>query len=162
MYICIYGKKQRQTQETGEETDRDRRWGNQIFSTMIILKVPIRADLLKLIHRINVDMQWSPARFPFHIPSSEICITFSPLLSALEQNKIKQTKKKKPKKPRVRVKQGKLSLAGILRVKVGSQSVQFSLSLMSDSSRLHELQHAKPPCPLPTPRVFSNLCPSSR
>ena len=73
-----------------EETDRDRRWGNQIFSTMIILKVPVRADLLKLVHRINVDMQWSPARFPFHIPSSEICISFSPLLSALEQNKTKQ------------------------------------------------------------------------
>ena len=26
----------------------------------------------------------------------------------------------------------------------------------------HELQHARPPCPSPTPRVHSNSCPSSR
>ena len=32
---------------------------------------------------------------------------------------------------------------------------------MSDSSRLHEPQHARPPCPLPTSRVYSNSCPSS-
>ena len=32
---------------------------------------------------------------------------------------------------------------------------------MSDSLQPHELQHARPPCPLPTPRVHSNSCPSS-
>ena len=41
-------------------------------------------------------------------------------------------------------------------------SVQFSRSVMSDSSRPHESQHARPPCPLPTPGVYSNSCPSSR
>ena len=40
--------------------------------------------------------------------------------------------------------------------------VQFSRSVMSDSLRPHELQHARPPCPSPTPRVHSNSCPSSR
>ena len=40
-------------------------------------------------------------------------------------------------------------------------SVQFSCSVMSDSLRSHELQHARPPCPSPTPRVYSNSCPSS-
>ena len=30
-------------------------------------------------------------------------------------------------------------------------SVQFSSSVMSDSLRPHELQHARPPCPSPTP-----------
>ena len=40
-------------------------------------------------------------------------------------------------------------------------SVQFSCSVVSDSLRPHELQHARPPCPSPTPRVYSNLCPSS-
>ena len=40
-------------------------------------------------------------------------------------------------------------------------SVQFSHSVVSDSLRPHELQHARPPCPSPTPRVYSNLCPSS-
>ena len=41
-------------------------------------------------------------------------------------------------------------------------SVQFSHSVMSDSLRPHGLQHARPPCPLPTPRAYSNPCPSHR
>ena len=40
-------------------------------------------------------------------------------------------------------------------------SVQFSCSVMSDSLRPHELQHARPPCPSPTPGVYSNSCPLS-
>ena len=32
---------------------------------------------------------------------------------------------------------------------------------MSDSLRTHELQHARPPCPSPTPRVHPNSCPLS-
>ena len=40
-------------------------------------------------------------------------------------------------------------------------SVQFSRSVMSDSLGPHELQHASPPCPSPTPGVHSNSCPSS-
>ena len=39
-------------------------------------------------------------------------------------------------------------------------SVQFS-SVVSNFLRPHELQHAKPPCPSPTPRVHSNSCPLS-
>ena len=45
---------------------------------------------------------------------------------------------------------------------MGSQSVQFSLSVVSESLRPHELQHARPPCPSSTPGVHSNSCPSSR
>ena len=41
-------------------------------------------------------------------------------------------------------------------------SVQFSRSVMSNSLQPHESQHARPPCPSPTPRVYSNSCPSSR
>jgi len=41
-------------------------------------------------------------------------------------------------------------------------SVQFSRSVVSDSLRPHELQHARPPCPSPTPRVHSDSCPSSQ
>jgi len=40
-------------------------------------------------------------------------------------------------------------------------SVQFIRSVVSDSLRPHESQHARPPCPLPTPRVYPNSCPSS-
>ena len=39
---------------------------------------------------------------------------------------------------------------------------QFSCSVMSNTLRPHELQHAGPPCPSPTPRVHPNLCPLSR
>ena len=41
------------------------------------------------------------------------------------------------------------------------RSVQFSRSVVSDSLRPHELQHARPPCPSPTPGVHSNSHPLS-
>ena len=40
-------------------------------------------------------------------------------------------------------------------------SVQFSRSVVSDSLRPHESQHARPPCPSPTSRVHSDPRPSS-
>jgi len=40
-------------------------------------------------------------------------------------------------------------------------SDQISRSVMSDSLRPHESQHARPPCPSPTPRVHSDSRPSS-
>ena len=50
-------------------------------------------------------------------------------------------------------------LCTLISLKV--KSVQFSHSVMSNSLQLHGLQHAKPPCPSPTPRVYSNSCPLS-
>ena len=41
-------------------------------------------------------------------------------------------------------------------------SVQFGGSVVSESLRPHELQHARPPCPSPNPGVHPNPCPSSR
>ena len=41
-------------------------------------------------------------------------------------------------------------------------SVQFSPSVVSNSLWLHESQHARPPCPSPTPGIHSNSCPSSQ
>ena len=41
-------------------------------------------------------------------------------------------------------------------------SDQFSRSVMSNSLWPRELQHARPPCPSPTPRVYPNSCPSSQ
>jgi len=40
-------------------------------------------------------------------------------------------------------------------------SVQFSHSVVSYSSWPHEPQHARPPCPSPTPGIYSNPCPLS-
>ena len=41
-------------------------------------------------------------------------------------------------------------------------SVQFNLSVMSDCLWPHGLQHTRPPCPSPTPGVYSNSCPLSQ
>ena len=41
-------------------------------------------------------------------------------------------------------------------------SAQFSCSVVSDSLWPHESQHARPPCPSPTPGVHSDSCPSSQ
>ena len=41
-------------------------------------------------------------------------------------------------------------------------SVQFSRTVVSDSLQPHELRHARPPCPSPTPGTYPNSCPLSR
>ena len=41
-------------------------------------------------------------------------------------------------------------------------SVQFSCTAVSNSLQPHGLQHPRPPCPSPTPRLYSNSCPSSQ
>ena len=47
-------------------------------------------------------------------------------------------------------------------IQIQFSSVQFSCSVLSDSLRPHEPQHAWPPCPSPTPEVHPNPCPLSR
>ena len=42
-----------------------------------------------------------------------------------------------------------------------ASSVQFSHSVMSDSLQPHGLQHSRPPCPSPTPGIYSNSYPLS-
>ena len=46
-------------------------------------------------------------------------------------------------------------------IKVQFSSVHFSHSVVSESLQPHESQHARPPCPSPTPGVHSNSRPSS-
>ena len=48
----------------------------------------------------------------------------------------------------------------VLRPQYHSQ-YQFSCSVVSNSLWPHGLQHARLPCPSPTPRVYSNSCPLS-
>ena len=45
--------------------------------------------------------------------------------------------------------------------KVFGTSVQFSRSVVSNSSWPHGPQHTRPPCPSPTPGVYPNSCPLS-
>ena len=51
---------------------------------------------------------------------------------------------------------------GLLLWAIQFSSVQFSRSVVSDSLRPHESQHARPPCPSPTTGVHSDSRPSSR
>ena len=46
--------------------------------------------------------------------------------------------------------------------KLFEKLVQFSCSVMSDSLWPHGLRHARPPCLLPAPGVYSNSCPLSQ
>ena len=52
--------------------------------------------------------------------------------------------------------------AFIIMLKVCFSVVQFSHSVVSESLWAHGLQHDRPPCPSPTPRVCSNSCPLSQ
>ena len=54
------------------------------------------------------------------------------------------------------------SLSHMTHLTLVLQPVQFSHSVMSDSLQPHGLQHARLPCPSPTPGACSNSCPSSR
>ena len=50
----------------------------------------------------------------------------------------------------------------ICKMWIQFSSFQFSCSVVSDSLRPHESQHARPPCPSPSPGVRSDSCPSSQ
>jgi len=51
--------------------------------------------------------------------------------------------------------------AGHVQIGLALLSVQFSRSVVSDSLRPREPQHARPACPSPSPGVYSNSCPLS-
>ena len=51
-----------------------------------------------------------------------------------------------------------LGMVGLLNTIPGRSSVQFSCSVVSDSLQPHGLQLARPLCPSPTPRAYSNTC----
>ena len=56
----------------------------------------------------------------------------------------------------------RLKLFSLIFVFFKMYSVQFSHSVVSNSLRSHGLQHARPPCPSPTPGVYSSSCPLSQ
>ena len=55
-----------------------------------------------------------------------------------------------------------LPVLGLLKFLHYSVQSKLFRSVMSSSLRPHGLQHTRPPCPSPTPGVYSNLCPLSR
>ena len=63
--------------------------------------------------------------------------------------------------------QKRCSISGGYYSKIFYQNIklivlQFNCSVVSDSLQLHEMQHSRLPCPLPTPGVYPNSCPLSR
>ena len=48
------------------------------------------------------------------------------------------------------------------KIQLSLSSVQFILSVMSDSLQPHESQNTRPPCPSPTPEIYRDSCPSSQ
>ena len=56
----------------------------------------------------------------------------------------------------------RMKITGKISRKRCISSIQISRLVMSNSWLPHELQHARPPCPSPTPGVHPNSCPSSR
>ena len=57
--------------------------------------------------------------------------------------------------------QSRTQLSNQTTTTIMSSGHQFSHSVVSDSLWPHESQHARPPCLYPTPRAYSNSCPSS-
>ena len=55
-----------------------------------------------------------------------------------------------------------LAVQGTLKSLLQFSSVQFSRSVVSNSLQPHESQHARPPCPSPTPGVHPDSRPSSQ
>ena len=69
------------------------------------------------------------------------------------KSKILQEKKKRRRRRRRPI--------SLMSINAKFSSVQFSLSVVSDSLWPYGLQHARPPCPSPTQGVYSNSCPLS-
>ena len=59
---------------------------------------------------------------------------------------------------KLNIQKKKITASGLIQY----SSVQFSHSVISNSLQPHESQHARPPCPSPTPRVHSDSRPLSQ
>ena len=93
--------------------------------------------------------------------SSEILTTDDTTLMAENKEELKSLLmkvKEESKKANLKLKIQKTKIMASSLI----SSVQFSRSVMFDSLGPHESQHARPPCPSPTPGVHSDLRPSSQ
>ena len=84
----------------------------------------------------------------------------SRILNDINQSKILYNPPPRVMEIKTKVNKGDLiKLNSFCKAKETFSSVQFSHSVVSDSLRPHESQHARPSCPSPTPRVYSKSCP---
>ena len=102
---------------------------------------------------------------PWQADSSPLCHLGSPHVSnsynqlSTHTQKVQQINRKKMNRKKRDICASKRAYQKALNFI--SHSVQFTCSVVSNSLWPHEPQHARPPCPSPTPRVYSNSCPSS-
>ena len=128
-------------------------------------KMGIEGTYLKAMYdkpRANIILNGEKLKaFPLRSETRQVCpllpILFNIVLEVLA-SAIREEKEIKVIQIRKEVKLSMFADDMILYI----SSVQFSHSVMSDSLRPRESQHARPPCPSPTPRVYPNSCPSSR
>ena len=76
-----------------------------------------------------------------------------------KEKKERKKRKKERKKTVPSLLRGLIGTAFVIQDLTDQGLVQFSRSVVSDSLQPHGLQHARPPCPSPTPGVYSNSCP---
>ena len=115
---------------------KTRYWSTDVTDAKPLVTVPITRPLNELLRKgvssPRAEQSWKPEGLTLRTLH---CISLSPFWDCKEQ----------------------ISLGH-----VQGGSVQFILSVEFDSLRSHESQHARPPCPLLTPGVYSNPCPLSR
>ena len=102
---------------------------------------PVHHQLLELaqthVHRVGDVVQ--PSLVPF-----SSCLQFFPASGSFSMSQFFISDAQST---------GVSASAPVLPINIQFSSVQFSRSVVSDSLRPHESQHAKPPCPSPTPGV---------
>ena len=124
-----------------------------------------------MVYWLYSNTKWMPAqsclilakRLDWRLPGSSVCGIFQG--RTLEWVAISSSRGSSPHRDQTQVScvfyiAGRFLPTEILGKPVSA--VQFSSSVVSDSLQPHGLRHARPPCPSPTPRFYSNACPLSR
>ena len=115
-------------------------------------KSTLRQDKIKSRQSKKNLYTWNPLSVHLSIPLlCNVYLCYTLIRSPLEDTGKSTQQKQKQFPPET-------SRVTPLEIMLLSQpcSIQFSHSVVSDSLRSHESQHARPPCPLQTPRVYSN------
>ena len=138
---------------------RDRKWGRGNTQGLIILKM----DLVDFLLQWNTLYEYNIMENSKHKMNKINWKHWSDKL--LQLNPISLSFDPLPPQPSLLkdlLKQRLCQMSSSLLHIPQFSSVQFSHSVVSDSSRLHEYQHTRPPCPSQTPGVHSGSRPSSR
>ena len=129
---------------------------------LLFLPPPIPPSIRVFSNESTLPMRWPKYwSFSFNIsPSNEHAGLISFRMDWLYHLAVQGTLKSLLQHAQSRTQLKRLRSSSSKKLIIELTSVQFSRSVVSDSLRPHELQHARPPCSPPTPRVHSNSRPS--